>query len=76
MLKVTVGDLTIWVVLGDEVSLDVVWERKLPDVGLFVVVQVDTTHSNFGGVGGSKKCWCLRDYLGEVSGSLAQAGSQ
>ena len=53
MLEVAVGDLATRVVLGDEVSLDVVGERKAPDVGLFMVVEVDTTHSSFGSVGGS-----------------------
>ena len=53
MLEVTVSDAAIWVVLGDEVGLDVVGERKAPDVGLFMVVEVDTTHSSFGSVGGS-----------------------
>ena len=74
MLEVTVGDLAMGIFLGDEVSLDVLGEQKAPDVGLSLVVSVDTTHSSFGGIGGSKECWCLRDYLGDVSGSLAQTG--
>ena len=53
MLEVAVGDSATWVVLGDEVGLDVVRERKAPDVGLLMVVEVDTTHSSFGSVGGS-----------------------
>ena len=74
MLEVAVGDLATRVVLRDEVGLDVVRERKAPDVGLLMVVEVDTTHSSFGSVGGSQECRCLWDDLGQVSGSLAQTG--
>jgi len=53
VLEVAVSDSATWVVLRDKVSLDVVRERKAPDVGLLMVVEVDATHSSFGSVGGS-----------------------
>ena len=76
MLEVTVGDLALGVFLGDEISLDVIGKRKAPDVGLSLVVEVDTTHYSFGSICGPQECWCLRDYLGKVSVLLAKAGCQ
>jgi hypothetical protein len=52
LFKVAIGDSSGRVCLRHELGLDVVWERKPPDVPLPRGIEVDLSHANFGRVSG------------------------
>jgi hypothetical protein len=52
LFEVTVGDLPGRVCLRHKLGLDIVREWEPPDVSLPRGVKVDTSHTNFGGIGG------------------------
>ena len=71
MFQVAVRDGSRGVVDAHQALLDFSGEGHAPQVGLAARVKVDSAHSRFCCVGGSKEGRLLRDNFCQVSGSLA-----
>jgi hypothetical protein len=74
LLEVAVGDSSGGIRLRHELGLDVVRERKSPDVPLPRGIEVDSSHANFGRVRRPNEGRSLGDHFSEVCRSLTEAG--
>ena len=63
LLQVTIRDRALGVVIGDQVSLDVLGERKAPQVGFSLAIVEDSPHASLGCVGSAQQCGLLGDDL-------------
>ena len=48
MLQVAVGDVPIWIVSGDDASLDVRREGRVPQEGMLALCKEDPAHARVG----------------------------
>ena len=76
LFEVAVGDGSVQVFVRDQVGLNIGVEGMSPKVGVSVAVEEDATHALASSVSGAQDDWVLGDDLGEVDGSLTQAGGQ
>lgn len=76
VLQVAIGDGSSGVVFGHQVVLDLLGEGVPPKERLACVVEVHAAHSGLGSVRRTEQGRLLRNYLGKVSGSLAEAGGK
>ena len=76
LFKVTVGHMSLGVVKGHKVILDIGRKRLLPDMRGPVRVIAHSTHVGFGSISGSQQCRLLGDKLHEVGWPGAEASSQ
>lgn len=71
VFQVAVGDAAVGIFGCDEVCLDVVREGHSPVVALAGVVEVHSSHSSAGSVGGPDERGFLRHQFRQVSGAGA-----
>ena len=76
VFQVAVRDGSRGVVDAHQALLDFSGEGHAPQVGLAARVKVDSAHSRFCCVGGSKEGGLLRDNFCQVRGALTEAGSE
>lgn len=76
VFKVTVRHGARGIVKGHQTALHRVREGLPPHQGLTPGVEVDSSHSWLGGVGGSQESWFLGHNLGKVRRAVAEAGGK
>ena len=76
LLQVAVGDVPIWIVSGDDVSLDVRREGHAPQEGLLALGKEDPTHARLGSVNAPNCQRVVRHELSKAGGVSCDALSK